>query len=314
MEAKLNATRSEMDERIVSYEKKTKEYNDQLDQAHQKYRSVVAMHDGKTAELTRAHVAEIESLRRTSKEAEIECERLRTQIGQLYAQMEDKAKDTAKMVEDNKAQLAEAQQKFKHAGSEHESRVSDLTKKHAEQLDDLRRQLLAANLQCDKIRTELASHQMKAAPGDAEDIVYRTLRSASLMGEEPKTKNSSNFMPLLQILGAALVVSIAIGLQLGLTSLDALCSPAMPGTVLSKDCTMDAPWFAPGSEEAFSALCGNRPRTSLQWASGRLVVTDEVALKVLLQRQSTSAIVRGASIDFVDKKGKIESSRAPWSN
>jgi small-conductance mechanosensitive channel len=314
LEAKLAATRSEMDERIASNEKKTKEYNDELDAAHKKYRIVVAVNDTKVADLNKTHVEATESLRRTSKEAEIECERLRTQIGSARDQVEEKVAENEKLVEAHTIAKAESLQKYKDVVKDHEKRIADMINKHEDQTDDLRRQLLSANLECDKIRAELASLQMLAAPHDADAIVSRTMRSASF--KMPQKSATKRIIPVLQISSAVMVVVIAIAYQLGLLSMNAMCAPVMPGSTLADDASalFGAPWWVPANfkEQAFGAICGDRPRASLKFSSGRLVVADEATAKMLLDKRSEIVAVQGNVINFFDRKGKIDSLRSPW--
>ena len=317
LEAKLAATRSEMDERIASSEKKTKEYNDQLDEAHQKYRNVVADHDAATAELTKTHIQDTEGLRRTLKEAEMEIERLRTQIGAVREQVEEKAADAEARGLLHKEQLAEAQQKLKETCVEHDKKVAEIMKKHENQLDDLRHQLLAANLECDKIRTELASHQMQASPEDADNIINRTMRSASFRsGNAPPKKSMLGVMArFLRNSIGVIVLLAAIAFPLGLLSMDAICAPIMPGTVLAAhETSSEAPWWAHDTMKADAfAICGDRPRTSLKWHGGRLVITDAGTSKILFDKRSTTASIHGSVVNLYAKNSKIETLRPPWS-
>lgn len=312
MEARLHATRSEMDERIISSEKKAKEYNQQLDDAHSKYRSVVAEHDFKQAELVKNHVEDTETMRQQMKESQIECERLRTQIAQVREHLEQKTADLAKAIDGKEILSAETQKKYKKVVKEHESRVSDMNKKHAEQMDAMRKQLLASNLDGDKIRTQLASLQMQAAPGDADEIVKQTMRSATFIGDR-KEKTDTIKLPIMIAL-AVVALSVIIGF---FTLPNVMCAPVRPGTSLVDGQDMAAamaPWWAPGSQKAFESVCGGaRPQTTLKWMEGKLIVENAVTGDVLLTRKSNAATVNSDSINFFDKKGKIESLRAPWS-
>lgn len=314
MEAKLAATRSEMDERIATNEKKTKDYNDQLDDAHRKYRTVVAENDVNVAELAKAQIAETEGLRRSLKETEMECERLRTHIGTVREQIEVKTADSEKMVQVHKNQLAEAHQKLKDTVAEHDNKVSVINKKHENQIDDLRHQLLAANLECDKIRTDLASHQMMQSPEMASEIVTRTMRSASNRGRPVPKKKLEKVLRVLRIMVAIIVALLACAYPLDLLSMNAMCAPAMPGTTFgTEDASFEAPWWAPASmKESAFAICDDRRRTSLKWSNGRLVVAEVGTSKVLLEKRSYTAVVQGSVVQFFNKNSKIETLRSPW--
>jgi hypothetical protein len=306
-----------MDERIATNEKKTKEYNNQLDESHQKYRNFVAEHDSIVADLTKTHNAETEGLRRTVKDGELEMERLRAHIGTVRSQAEAKIVEAEKGVESQKALSEEAQQKVKDTILDFERKISEINKKHEIQVDDLRHQLLAAKLECDMIRTELASLQMQTSPGDAANIVDRTMKRASFQnGSAPPKKNVCGIIAqFLRNCIAMIVVLVAVAYPLGLMSMDAICAPVAPGTALGgEDVLFDAPWWANDAlkTDAF-AICGERPRTSLKWNSGRLVVTDIDASKVLFDKRSTTASVHGSVINLYSKNSKIETLRSPWS-
>lgn len=307
-----------MDERIAANEKKTIEYNDELDSSHKKYRTTVADHDAKTAALQESHAAATETLRRTAKEAQVECERLRTQIGSARDAVEEKTADYEGMVEQHRVAQADALKKQKEAVAEHDLRIAEMVKKQEEQTDELRRQLLEANLECDKIRTELAGHLMAgASPEEADEIVNRTMRSATR-----KKANRSllqKMFPFLQVSGVVLVAFVAIAYQLGLLSMNAMCAPVMPGTTLKDNASaiLEAPWWVPTDfkEQAFGSICGDtRPRASLKFSGGRLVVTDTATNKMILDKRSEIAVVHGNVINFFDRKGKIDSLRSPWSS
>jgi len=245
LEAKLSATRSEMDERIATNEKKTTDYNAALDAAHKRYRTCVADHDLKVSDLTKAHNLDSETVRRGEKEASLEGERLRTQLATARELAVHKKADDELRVEEQKLALSEVQQQKRDTALEHEGRITEMIRKHEEQTDDLRRQLLEANLECDKIRTELASHQMQASPDEAGDIITRTLRSASF--RKQKKTFTKKIMPCLQMATIVLVVLSAIAYQYGLLSMNAICAPVMPGTTLQDDADhmWEAPWWVP---------------------------------------------------------------------
>lgn len=247
----------------------------------------------------------------------MEIERLRTQIGTVREQIGEKAVEAESRALLHKEQLAEAQQKLKNTSLEHDKKVAEIIKKHENQIDDLRHQLLAANLECDKIRTELASHQMQASPEDAVNIINRTMRSASI--------RSGNAPPKMNMLGiiarflrnsvGAIVLLMGIAFPLGLLSMDAICAPLMPGTVLgTHDASSEAPWWAHDTMKADAfAICGDRPRTSLKWHGGRLVITDAGTSKILFDKRSTTASIHGSVVNLYAKNSKIETLRPPWS-
>ena len=308
-----------MDERIATNEKKTKEYNTQLDESHQKYRNFVAEHDSMVADLTKTHNADTESLYRTIKDGEMEMERLRALIGAVRTQAEARIAEAEQGVQVQKNHSEEAQQKVKDTIVEFEQKVSDINKKHESQVDDLRHQLLAAKLECDMIRTELASLQMQASPGDAANIINRTMKSASLGRDSAAAPPKNHMIAILSHFirnsTGVIFILLAVAYPLGLLSMDAMCAPAVPGTMLGGvDAAFEAPWWANDSFKADAfAICGERPRTALRWIGGRLIVTDIGTSKVLLDNRATTAAVHASIVNLYAKNSKIETLRSPWS-
>lgn len=105
----------------------------------------------------------------------------------------------------------------------------------------------------------------------------------------------------------------AVVYQLKLWSLSAICAPVMPGTRVKDETTMAAPWWAPADfkEEAFDFVCAGRTRTTLYWSNGYLMLKDTNS-KILIEKRSTALIVKHETIDFIQRKGKIETVMAPW--
>lgn len=68
--------------------------------------------------------------------------------------------------------LSEAQQKYRIACDENDRRMAEMTKLHNEEVDNLRRQLSAANKDLDKLRGKLVSLEVKEAERIAEHTVY----------------------------------------------------------------------------------------------------------------------------------------------
>jgi len=318
IQGKLNAFRSEMDDRIAASEKKTKEYNELLDQAHEKYRSAVSEHDAKVSKLSKQHSLGTETLRQTSRQVEIECERLRTQINQIREQYEQKLKEGDRALESIKDLLKEAEKKQYDVVALHEKRIIEINEKHSKQTDDLRQQLLVANLMTDKIRTELASLQIKASPNDTDEIVSRMMTSAQIGKYECEKEICVSMIS--RIVGFTRNISIIVVILLlfsylsGLDSMNSLCSPVKPGTILTKGVIYQAPWWAPDNHKkvAFS-FCGDTPRTSLTWNGGRLFVFGEDTSTLLLKKRANMINVYSDSFMVFNRWGNIQSLKTPWS-
>jgi hypothetical protein len=329
LDAKLNATRSEMDERIATNERKTKEYNDQFDSAHQRYRSCVQEHDAKVANMQRNHATELETLRRNLNDLELECETTRLQVSTIRKQMAHKETEAERMVSLYQTQSSEAHQQKLAAASEYESKLSDLHHKYELQMEELRRQLLATNLESDRIRTELASLQMKASPEDASNIMEQTMKraypgagastslSASPTIAAPKSSLMTIVWNLIQYGTILVLLFLAIAIPMGFLSPDAICAPIIPGTYLgAADISSTAPWWLGNhtvSPQVFGAICGKRPQTSLQWSGGRLIITDMTSTKTLLDKRTHTASIHGPTVHLYTKNSKMETLRSPWS-
>ena len=100
-------------------------------------------------------------------------------------------------------------------------------------------------------------------------------------------------------------------------STDAVCAPAMPGTVLSGgDFATAAPWWAPEDMKVpfFSLFCDGRPRVHLKLASGKLLLHEEQDSKVktLQKADATRVKINGDSIIVENKKGARTYVDAPW--
>jgi len=318
LQGKIHASRSEMDDRIAATEKKTKEYNEILDQAHEKYRLAISEHDEKVSKMSKQHSQEIDTIHNSSKQLGIECERLRTKIGQIRDQYEDKLKESEKVTKSLKEMLEEAEKKRTDLINLQEEKIAENNEKHSRQTDDLRQQLLTANLNTDKIRTELASLQIKESPANADEIVSRTITSAQLGNNEVQKEVSSSKVSKIvgwtKSISLILVILLIFSYLWGLNSMNSICSPVKPGTTLVKGDIYEAPWWAPNDhKKAAFSLCGDRPRTSLAWNGDKLFAFGGDASEPLLKKRAHRIIVDSNSFKFLDKRGNIQSLEAPWS-
>lgn len=242
---------------------------------------------------------------------------------------------------DHHMHLTEAQQKYRDACDENDRRMAEMTKLHNDEVENLRRQLSAANRDLDMLRGKLVSLEVKEAERIAEHTVYTGIDPTEARKRTLKKQKKNIAVGLVAVsclrsplylccrrttLAYSLVFSIQLAIgwfyQRTAFSMDAICGPAMPGTTLNKAIKYEAPWFAPGplKETAF-AFCGDRERVSISFTPkgsdlGRLSVEtiDEKKPKTLLEKNALSAVVKFDRLDIMEKKGKLESVKLPWAS
>lgn len=259
----------------------------------------------------------MDNLRSVIKYSQQDNETLKLKFTQLEKDTMENSATADKVSQQQRDELYSAQNKYREAVAAQDIRYEMQTHGHTEQTEELRRQILAANLEADKLRAQLASLQMMdATPEEAAKIVERTLRSSLAQPPiEEKVKSTGHTHTFLKYVGFGAVLFLTICYQLQLLSMNAVCSPVIPGTRLGTDMTQIAPWWAPtGSKsKAFELACQSSLQTSLNWHAGRLTISDKDG-KILLDRKAPSAVVYGNIINFVDKRGKIETLKTPWSS
>eukprot|EP00544_Gedaniella_sp_CCMP2646_P006233 CAMPEP_0202503016 /NCGR_PEP_ID=MMETSP1361-20130828/40653_1 /ASSEMBLY_ACC=CAM_ASM_000849 /TAXON_ID=210615 /ORGANISM="Staurosira complex sp., Strain CCMP2646" /LENGTH=425 /DNA_ID=CAMNT_0049136151 /DNA_START=9 /DNA_END=1286 /DNA_ORIENTATION=- len=213
---------------------------------------------------------------------------------------------------ENHLHLSEAQKKYRETCDENDRRVAEMTRLHNQEVENLRRQLSAANRDLDMLRGKLISLEVKEAERIAEHTVYTGIDPTEARKRTLKQQRKT-------ITVGAIALAVAWFYQVTAFSLDAICGPAMPGTTLSKESTYEAPWFAPSplKSSAFD-LCGARERVSMSWTPkgelGRLTIEtlDGKKPRILLDRNALSAFVKFDRLDIVERKGKVESIQLPW--
>lgn len=316
LQAKLDAARTEKNDLIVEWEKKTREYNILLDEAHEKCRATTAENDASLSEMSKKHASEIEHLNQSSKEIATEAEHLRTEMRQIKDQYERTLSEYKTSLESKKILIDEAEKKHRDYTLSQESRFSEINKKHALQTDNLREELLTKSLQCDKIHAELASLQMKEAPHDADSIASRTMKMASIRTtvDENLPKAASKPMVFIQVCCLISMVLITFAYAFNMKSLNSICSPVKPGSTPLPGYVYEAPWWAPKKHKRIAfTFCGDRPRTLLTWDSRILSVIDQDTSDVLLNQRANEITVEADSFNFFDKKSKVTSFKTPWS-
>lgn len=86
LEAKLTATRTELEQRIAASESSGRDNHRHLSEAQQKYRDAVDQNDRRITEMTTAHSQEVEGLRRQLAVANKDLEMLRGKLVKLEVQ------------------------------------------------------------------------------------------------------------------------------------------------------------------------------------------------------------------------------------
>lgn len=106
--------------------------------------------------------------------------------------------------------------------------------------------------------------------------------------------------------------------NLDMTSVDAFCGPAMPGTVLIDDIHLEAPWWAPTAlkPSTFGLICGERTRSRIEWDASKLTMRrlDGKDPAVLWEKKLEDATIFPKHIEFRDKRGKVDKFKFPWSS
>jgi hypothetical protein len=240
---------------------------------------------------------------------------LETKVNACRKELEERIASNEIAGREHHQRLSESQQKYREACDDYDRRMMEITKAHNQEVDGLRRQLTIANKDLDMLRAKLVSLEVKEAERIAEHTVYTGIDPTEAKKFTKKKQRKA------AVLGVVLV-AFAWFYQLTAFSMDAICGPAMPGTklTLNKFGRYEAPWWAPtASKPKAFALCGDRKRVSLSWATGsgelgRLSVEmlDVKNPSVLLDRKAQTAIVKYDRLDIIERKGKVESVKLPW--
>eukprot|EP00542_Grammatophora_oceanica_P018060 CAMPEP_0194048236 /NCGR_PEP_ID=MMETSP0009_2-20130614/26802_1 /TAXON_ID=210454 /ORGANISM="Grammatophora oceanica, Strain CCMP 410" /LENGTH=481 /DNA_ID=CAMNT_0038694057 /DNA_START=236 /DNA_END=1681 /DNA_ORIENTATION=+ len=311
LNGKLVATRTEMEERTAALESKNRKLTDELEHSHRKHRDSAMEHDSNLSVINKVS----EESRLKNKALEEENAKLQGQNYELKKQLSSHAANSNKSVTEYKVQLAEADQRYRDACTMHDSQMNHQAQKHSVQTEELRRDILTAKLESDKLRAQLASLEMAANPGAADEIASRALVSS--FAPRPKETNFKDYMKY--VWAGLLVLVVAFFIKTQLYTRDSVCSPVPPGGSLKISGVYSAPWWAPGPVKsiAFNSLCYDYQRTIVHWAKLpskeiQLTVADEDG-NVLMSKKSYKTLINADVVRFVDKKGKIETLRTPWS-
>lgn len=167
----------------------------------------------------------------------------------------------------------------------------------------LRQQLFDATIEADNLRAKLAANVIMQTK--KEEIFRNNLRDPF---------STSNVIVI--ILSVA-VATLFLG-DSGLLSLNAVCSPIIPGKYLETG-TFDAPWWAPATlkAEMFHNVCGRRPRTRISLKNNKMRLSEisnaSNEAKLLWHGQASHGVVVGSKSIHIKTKGGTIQVAAPWS-
>ncbi len=113
-----------------------------------------------------------------------------------------------------------------------------------------------------------------------------------------------------------LVLKVAVGaiFKFNLTTVDSWCAPALPGTVVGDNTSLDAPWWAPEpwKEQAFT-VCGNRPRTRVTFNLGKFsAVNLNGKGETLMTKRANAIEIHPDRVAVIDSKGRAQNFDSPW--
>jgi len=209
-------------------------------------------------------------------------------------------------------ELSDAHRKYRDAVKEFDKELASVKSDYEATCTQLRRDILQANLEADRLRAKLAALEMKEKPEESDRIIERTLKSST------KKKNSGSVVGLsLALVFVMTMFAVMVAVRPELLSMNAVCAPAMPGTYLTKDMTFEAPWWAPtvAKEKAF-LICGSRSRTRLEMTVGKLTAhsVQSEEPKLLWRKGANMVKITANDIVIFNKKGvAVDSIDAPWS-
>mmetsp|Transcript_28988 Transcript_28988/g.40627 ORF Transcript_28988/g.40627 Transcript_28988/m.40627 type:complete len:471 (+) Transcript_28988:274-1686(+) len=200
------------------------------------------------------------------------------------AKMDEKVLGLQEKLESTKQELEDIKEKHEKKSHEHHVEITALqdkyraaTKEHNDKTEELRREILEANLTADKLRSKLARLEMVHSPDHADMIAERTMRESAMYDNDestdetttPKRKKKSRM--ILPIMMCMIAIGVGIMHNMDLLSLNAMCGPVMPGTTYrDTNASSEAPWWTPAPLKAtvFGTVCSSeekRVRTRMEY-------------------------------------------------
>jgi len=202
--------------------------------------------------------------------------------------------------------LSQQQEKYAKTCAEHDARITALSKSHAQQCEELCREILKTNLEADRLQTRIntieGTNEQRAMPLSTPSKSTRT------------TNRTSRFIFLF-----AAALSIAVGI-VHTVNKDYLCAPARLGSIIKEgtSTSFQAPWWAPESTKplAYQTLCSREDiPMRLEWIveSGGSKIVVWKNNKSTLTKRATSVEVTAGGMRLWNKKGHGEEIATPWS-
>mmetsp|Transcript_28630 Transcript_28630/g.53824 ORF Transcript_28630/g.53824 Transcript_28630/m.53824 type:complete len:343 (-) Transcript_28630:99-1127(-) len=160
-------------------------------------------------------------------------------------------------------QIAEEKAKYQTLLQQHEMALSEMKRNHQHQCHNLCELILKADREADQLRQQLQGDHNEALPSP------KAFRSAD---NESRSKfRLFTRKALVSVLITLLGILYYKGNQVELFTKDGMCSPIIPGRVLtaqtgSNAMRFEAPWWAPVSmkQSAFTKLCINQSNAFLE--------------------------------------------------
>jgi len=215
---------------------------------------------------------------------------------------------------------------------EHEERVSQLKKAHAKQCDELCQEVLKANLEADRLHSQLEGANInprkprlfpkkEESTGASAMVILSVAFAVSSVSYSFRDRKTQCCLFISQTLRSFQIV-VFFGFKVDLFTKEALCSPVMPGSILRSTplaMSFQSPWWAPSKykEQAFKAVCSSEAPVLLEWEpdgkENKLTVTRG-GKKTLIRRTVSKTEVYGDRLRLWTKKGVAEDHGSVWSN
>lgn len=237
----------------------------------------------------------------------------------------------SKVQKENEAARAELETTHRAMINETEAKLARLQSQHETVRSQLRLEILQAGLDADQLRSKMT------APDRGDHcLLSKELISEEMPSNERALKKGPGLLVLIVVaillclLTAPIVFAAAIRfdqlrhfpflaayLPLDLLTMNSICAPVKPGTLLiARMPPFETPWWASDELKSYaSRICEDRPRVRLVFARGKLtayVLEGDVATE--LWKQSAKQVhVTSEAIFLQNKKGRVlKKIAAPW--
>lgn len=237
----------------------------------------------------------------------------------------------SKVQKENEAARAELETTHRAMINETEAKLARLQSQHETVRSQLRLEILQAGLDADQLRSKMT------APDRGDHCpLSKELISEEMPSNERALKKGPGLLVLIVVaillclLTAPIVFAAAIRfdqlrhfpflaayLPLDLLTMNSICAPVKPGTLLiARMPPFETPWWASDELKSYaSRICEDRPRVRLVFARGKLtayVLEGDVATE--LWKQSAKQVhVTSEAIFLQNKKGRVlKKITAPW--